>query len=165
MSCFVLFFSVTESCPTLFDHMDCSTPGFPVLHHLLELAQTHVHWVSDAIQPSHPLPLPSPPALNLSQHQGLFQWAGSSHQVSKVLEFQLQHQSFQWIFRVDLGLTWLIFCPRNSRESSPTPQFESINSSVLSLLYSPSLTSIHDYWKDHSFDYTDFCQWSGASAF
>ena len=87
--------------------MDCSTQGFPVLHCFLELAQTHVHGVSDAIQPSHPspsihsMPSPSPPALNLSQHQGLFQWVSSSHQVAKVLELQLQHQSFQWIFRVD----------------------------------------------------------------
>ena len=78
--------------------MDCSTPGFPVLHYLSEFAQTHVHWVSDAIQPSHPLSPPSPPALSPSQHQGLFQWVSSLHQVVKVLE--LQHQSFQWIFRV-----------------------------------------------------------------
>ena len=74
--------------------MDCSTPGSPALHHLPELALTHVHGVSDAIQPSHPLSSPSPPAFNLSQHQGLFQWVGSLHQVAKVLEFQLQHQSF-----------------------------------------------------------------------
>ena len=90
---------VTKLCLTPCDPVDCSTPGFPVLHHLLELAQTPVHWVSDAIQPSHPLSSPSPPAFNLSQHQGLFQWACSSHQVVKVLE--LQHQSFQWIFRTD----------------------------------------------------------------
>ena len=82
--------------------MDCSMPDCPVLHYLLEFAQTHVHWVSDAIQPSHPLSSPSPPAFSLSQHQGLFQWVSSSHQVAKVLEFQLQHQSFQWIFRTDL---------------------------------------------------------------
>ena len=94
--------SVTKLCPTLWDPMDCSTPGFPVLHHLMKFAQTHVHWVGDAIQPSHPLPSPSPPALNLSQHQGLFKWVSSSHQVAKVLEFQLQHQSFQWIPRTDL---------------------------------------------------------------
>ena len=81
--------------------MDCSTPGFPVYHQLLELAQTHVHWVSDAIQPSHPLSSPSPPAFNLSQHQGLFQWVSSLDQMAKVLELQLQHQSFQWIFRID----------------------------------------------------------------
>ena len=82
------------SCPTLCDPMEWSIPGFPVLHHLLELAQTHVHWVSDAIQPSHPWSPPSPPTLNLSQHLGLFQWVESLHQVVKVLELQLQHQSF-----------------------------------------------------------------------
>ena len=86
------FSSVAQSCPTLCDPMDCSMPGFPVHHQLPEPAQTHVHWVSDAIQPSHPLLSPSPPIFNLSQHQGLFQWVSSSHQVIKVLEFQLQHQ-------------------------------------------------------------------------
>ena len=90
---------ITKSCLTLCDPMEWSVLGFPVLHYLPEFAQTHVHWVSDAIPPSHPLSAPSPPALNLSQHQGLFQWVSSSHQVAKVLE--LQHQSFQWIFRVD----------------------------------------------------------------
>ena len=94
--------SVPKLCLTLCDPMDCSMPGFPVLHYLPEFAQTHVHWVSDAIQPSHPLLPPSPPPFNLSQHQGLFQWVSSLHQVAKVLELQLQHQSFQWIFRVDL---------------------------------------------------------------
>ena len=85
------FSSVTQSCPTLCNPMDCSTPGLPVYHQLLESNQTHVHWVSDAIQPSHPLSFPSPPALSLFQHQGLFKWVSSSHQVAKVLEFQLQH--------------------------------------------------------------------------
>ena len=138
---------------TLCDPMDCSTLGFPVLHHLPEFAQTYVHWVCDAIQPSHPLSSPSP-ALNMSQHESLFQWVSSSRQVAKVLELQLQHQSFQWIFRADLlqnGLVWSLCSPRDSQESSPTPQFKSINS-VLSFLYSPTLTSIHDYWKNHSFD-------------
>ena len=93
--------SVAKSCLTLCNPTDCSTPGFPVLHYLPEFAQTHVHWLSDAIQPPHPLSPTSPPALNLSQHQSLFQWVSSSHQVAKVLEFQLQHQSFHWIFRVD----------------------------------------------------------------
>ena len=83
----VQFSSVAQSCPTLCDPMDCSTPGFPVHHQLPEFTQTHVHWVSDAIQPSHPLSSPSPTALFLSQHQGLFQWVTSSHQVAKVLEF------------------------------------------------------------------------------
>ena len=96
------FSSVPQSCSILCDPMDCSTPGLPVHHQLLEFTQTHVHWVSDAIQPSHPLSSPSPPVFNLSQHQGLFQWVSSSHQVAKVLEFQLQHRSFQWIFRTDL---------------------------------------------------------------
>ena len=86
----------------LFATMDCSTPGFPVHHQLPKHAQTHVHWVSDAIQPFHPLSSPSPPALNLSQHQGLFRGVSSLHQVAKVLEFQLQHQSFQWTLRTDL---------------------------------------------------------------
>ena len=93
--------SFTQSCPTLCDPMDCSKPGVPVHPQLPEFTQTHAHWVGDAIQPSHPLSSPSPPALNLSQHQGLFKWVSSSHQVTKVLEFQLQHQSFQWIFRTD----------------------------------------------------------------
>ena len=83
--------SVSKSCLTLCDPMDCSMPGFPVFHCLLEFAHVHVHWVGDAIQPSHPLLPPSPSALKFSQHQGLFQWVGSSHQVAKVLE--LQHHS------------------------------------------------------------------------
>ena len=93
--------SVTQSCLTLCDPMNRSTPGLPVHHQLSELAQTHVHRVSDAIQPSYPLSSPSPPAFTLSQHQGLFQWISSSHHVNKVLEFQLKHQSFQWIFRTN----------------------------------------------------------------
>ena len=96
------FRSVAQLCLTLCDPMDCSTPGFPVHHQLSELAQTHVYRVGDSIQPCHPLSSLSPPAFNLSQHQGLFQGVGSSHQVAKVLEFQLQHQSFQGIFRTDL---------------------------------------------------------------
>ena len=85
----------------------CSTPGFPVLYYLPEFGQTNVHWVSDAIQPLCPLSSPSPLAFNLSQRQGLFQWVGSLHQVAKVLELQLQHQSFQWTFKVDLfGIDW-----------------------------------------------------------
>ena len=78
--------------------MDCSMSGLRVHHQFLEFTQTHVHWVGDAIQPFHPLSSPSPPTFNLSQHQGLFKWVSSSHQVAKVLEFRLQHQSFQWIF-------------------------------------------------------------------
>ena len=98
----VQFSSVPQSCPTLWDPMDCSMPGFPVHHQLPELAQTHVHWVDDVIQPSHPLLSPSPPTFNLFQHQGLFKWVSSLQQVAKVLEFQLQHQSFQCTTRTDL---------------------------------------------------------------
>ena len=98
----VQFISVTQSCLTLCDPMDCSMPGLHVHRQLQEFTQTHVHWVSEASQPSHPLSSTSP-AFNISQHQGLFQWVSSSHQVAKVLEFQLQHQSFQWLisFRMD----------------------------------------------------------------
>ena len=98
----VQFSSVAQSCPTLCNLMNRSMPGLPVYHQLLESPQTQVHWVSDAIQPSHPLSSPSPPALNLSQHQDLFKWVSSSHQVAKILEFQLHHQSFQWTPRTDL---------------------------------------------------------------
>ena len=93
----VQFSLVAQSCPTLYDPMDCSTPGFPIHHQLLELVQTHFHRVGDAIQPSHP-----PLAFNPSQRQGLFKWLSFSHEVTKVLVLQLQHQSFQWIFRTDL---------------------------------------------------------------
>ena len=96
------FSSVTQSCPTLCDPMDCSTPGFPVHHQLPELNQTHVHPVGNAIQPSHPLSSPSSCTFNLSQHQGLFKRVSSPHQLAKVLEFQLQHQSFQRTPRTDL---------------------------------------------------------------
>ena len=88
------FSSFAQSCLTLCNPMDCSTPGLPVHHQLPEFTQAHAHWVSDATQPSHPLSSPFTPAFNLSQHQGLFQWVGSLHQVAKVLEFQLQHQFF-----------------------------------------------------------------------
>ena len=118
--------SVSESCLTLCNPMDCSTPGSPILCYLPEFAQIHVHWVGDAIQPSGPLLPPSPHAFSLSQHQGLFQWVSSSHQVAKVLELQLQHQSFQWIFRVDFLLDWLAgssCSPRDSQESFPAPRF------------------------------------------
>ena len=151
---FSKFSSVAQFYPILCDPIDWSTPGL-VHHHLPEFTQTHVHWVGDAIQPSHPLLSPSPPAFSLSQHQGLFQWVSSLHQVAKVLEFQLQHQSLQWTPRADVlqnGLVGSTCSPRDSQESSPTPQFKSINSLVLSFLYSPTLTSIHDHWKQHSLD-------------
>ena len=149
------FSSVAQSCPTLCDPMNCSTPNLPIHHQLLEFTQTRVHRARDAIQPSHPLSSPSPPAPNPSQHQSLFQWVSSSHEVATVLEFQLQHHSFQRNPRANLlqnGLVGSPCSPRDSQESSPTPQFKSINSSVLSLLHSPTLTSIYDYWKNHSLD-------------
>ena len=145
---YIQFSSVAQSCPTLCDPMNRSTPGLPVHHQLPEFTQIHVHRVGDAIQPSHPWSSPSPPAPNPSQHQSLFQWVSSLHQVAKVLEFQLLHHSFQRTPRTDLlqnGLVGSPCSPRDSQESSPTPQFKSINSSALSFLHSPTLTSIHDY--------------------
>ena len=151
----VQFSSVAQSCPTLCDPMNRSTPGLPVHHQRPEFTQIHVHRVSDAIQPSHPLSSPSPPAPNPSQHQSLFQWVNSSHEVAKVLELQLQHHSLQRNPRANLlqnGLVGSPCSPRDSQESSPKPQFKSINSSVLSFLHSPTLTSIHEHWKNHSLD-------------
>ena len=96
------FSAVTQLCPALWDLMNRSTPGFPVQHQLPESTQTHIHRVSDAIQPSYPPSSPSSPVPNPSQHQGLYQWFNSSHELVEVLEFQLQHQSFQWTPRADL---------------------------------------------------------------
>ena len=143
--------SVTQLWVTLWYPMNCSMPGLAVLQYLMGLAQTHIHWVSDAIQPSNPLLPSSPPALNLSQYQSLFElgiqsigaWASTS---SSVLPINTQEWS---------PLGWLVgspCSPRDSQESSPTPQLKSINSSALSFLYSPALTSLHDYSKNHSFD-------------
>ena len=99
---------VTKLCLTLCDPMNCSMPGLPVHNQLPEFTQTHVHWAGNAIQPSRLLSSPSLPAFNLSQHQGLFKWVSSTHQVAKVLKFQLQHQSLQWILRTDfLRMDWL----------------------------------------------------------
>ena len=160
--------SLSLNCVQFFDSMDCSMPGFPVLHYLPQFAQTHIHWVSDAIQPSHPLLPPSLLVLNLSQHR-LFAkesvlclrwpkyWSFSS---SIILPMNIQG----WF---PLGLTRFLspWGPRDSEESSPAPQFENINSLVISLLYSTTLTSVHDYWKSHSFDYMDLCWQSDISAF
>ena len=146
---------VTQSCLTLCDPMNHSIPGLPAHHQLPEITQTHLHRVNDGIQPSHPQSSPSPPALNPSQHQSLFQWVNTSHEVVKVLEFQFQHHSLQRNPRADLlqnGLVGSPCSPRDSQESSPTPQFKSINSSGLSFLHSPTLTSIHDHRKNHSLD-------------
>ena len=143
--------------------MDCSTPGSSVPDYFPKFAQTHIHWVDDAVHPSLPLSSPSL-AHSLTQH--LFQSVSSSHHVAKVLELQLQQQSFHWIFRVDFLQDWLVWFPCNPRDSQEflTSQIKSINSSVLSLIYCPALISIHDYWKNHSFDYIEVCQQSDASA-
>ena len=123
--------SIAKSCLILSDPMDCSMPGSSVLHHLPKFAQIHVHWVSDAILPYDPLPPPSPFAVNLSKHQGLFQWVSSSHQVTKVLELQCQHQSFQWIFRVDsFSIDW----------------FDLLQSRGLSRVFSSTIIQKHQFF-------------------
>ena len=146
--CFCL--SVAKSCLTLCDSMDCSTSGFPVHYQLPEFAQTHVHWVSDAIQPCHPLSslllLPSIfPSIRIFSNELVLciKW----------------HQFFQCIFRVDFPWDWLVWspcCPSDSQESSLAPQFKGINSLVFSLLCGPVLTSVHDYWKSHSLSIQTF---------
>ena len=146
------FSSVAQSCLTLCDPIERNTPGFPVHHQLPEPTQTHVHHVGDAFQPSYPLLFPSP-SFNLSQHQGLFQWIGSSHPGGQSIGASASASALpiniqDWF---PLGLTgWISFQSKNSQESSPIPQFKSINSSTLSFLYNSTL--IHDYWKNHSFD-------------
>ena len=137
----VQFSSVAQSCPTLCDPVDCSTPGLPVHHQVLELAQTSCPWsrwchptISSSVIPLLLLPAVSPSIRVFSTQSVLH----------KELEFQLQHQSFQWIFRTDFLQNWVVgspCSPRDSQESSPTPQFKSINSSALSFLYSPTLTT------------------------
>ena len=142
----VQFSSVAQLCPTLCDPMNCSMPGLPVHHQLPEFTQTHVHRVGDAIQPSHTLSSPSPPAPNPSQHQGLFQWVNSSHEVDKVLEFQLPISEFLKIpmsFQDWFPLGWTDWISLQSKRLSSVFS-KSINSSALTFLYSPTLTSIHE---------------------
>ena len=161
--------SVALSCWTLCNPMDNSMLGFPVLHLLLELAQTHVHWVSDAIWLSNHLILCHPLLLlpsifptirvfsnELALHSRWPKYWSFSFSISPSSEY-----SGLISFRID----WFDLVVQGTQESSPTPQFKSINSSALSLLHGPNLTSIHDYWKNHSFDYTDLCQQSDISAF
>ena len=159
--------SVTQSCPTFCDPTDCSKPGFPVLYYLPQFAQTHVHWVSNAIQPSHPLSpflllpsifpsirvFPNEPALHIKwpEYRNFSVSISPSNEHSGLISF-----SVDWV--------WSSCNPRDSQECSSTPQLESISSLVLSFLYGPNLTSRHDYWKKLSFDYTHFChQQSGVS--
>ena len=147
--------SVAQSSLTLWEPMDCSKPGFPVFHHFPELAQSHVHWIGDAIQSSFS-------ASGSFPMSGLFASGGQSIGTSAsapVLPMNIQG----WF---PLGWTGLIsLLSKGLSRASPAPQFRSINSSALSFLYSPTLTSIHDYWKNHSFDYVDLCRQSNVSAF
>ena len=123
-------FSVTQLCLTLCDPMVCSTPDLPVPHNLPKFAQVHVHCIGDAIHPSLPLTRSSSAALSLSQHEGLFQWVRCLHQVTNILELQLRYEAFQWVFRIDFPKIQVLspYCPRDSQESSPAPQFEGIDS-------------------------------------
>ena len=147
--------------------MDCSMPGFPVRHQLLELTQTHVHWVGNSIQPSHPLLSPSPPAFNLSSIRVFSNESVLCIRWPKYWSFSaspsvLPKNTQDW-FPLN-GLVGSPCCPGDSPESSTTPWFKSINSSALSFLYSPTLKSIHDHLKNQSFE-TDLCWQSNVSAF
>ena len=154
------FCSATQSCPSLCDPMDCSTPGFTVLHQLPEFAQTHVHWISDAIQPSHPVSPPSPPALSLPLHQGLCHWVSFSHQVAKVLELQLQLQSFQWIFRADsFRIDWSDLLAVQGILKSLL-QHHNLKASILQNSAFSMVQLPHP-----NFDYMDLCQQNYVPAF
>ena len=145
--------------------------SFTISQSLLKIMST------ESVMPSYHLILwcPSPPAFNLSKHEGLFQWVSSSYQVAKYWNFCILpiniHWYIQWIFRVDFLQDWLVWSPcsprdpQDSQASSPAPQFKNINSSMLSLLYGPTLTTVHDYWKNHSFDYMNLCLQSDVSVF
>ena len=159
--------SVAQSCPTLCDPMNCITPGFPVHLQLPELAQTHHHWISDAIQPSHPLfcpllLLPSVfPSTNVfcNELSLCISWP-------KYWTFSFSTSpSNEYSGLNSFKLIWSHCSPRDSQEFSPAPQFKTISSLAVSLCYGPTLTSIHDYWKNQSFDYTDFWQQSDVFAF
>ena len=144
------FSPVTQLCPTLCDPMDCSSPGLPVHHQFPELAQSHIHQVSDVIQPSHSLSSPYPPVFNLSQHQHLFQWVSSSHQVAKSIGVSTSTSVLPLNIQDWFPLGWSPWVSLQSKGLSrlfSNTTVKSINSLVLSFLYSPTLTSIHDYWK------------------
>ena len=150
----VQFSSAAQPCPTLCDPMNCSTPGLPVHHQLLEFTQTHGDRLSDAIQPSHPLSSPSPPAPNPSQHQSfpmsqLFPWGGQNPGVSALASF-FPKNTQDWS---TLGWTgWISLQSKGLSRVFSNTTVQSINSSLLSFLHSPTLASIHDYWKNHSLD-------------
>ena len=152
------FCSAAQSHPTLCNPMDCSTPGFPVLHQLPELTQTLVHWVSDAIQPSHPLS-PSPSA-SIFPSIRVFSNESALHiRWPKYWNFSFSMSpSNEYSGLIFFRVNWFdLFSPRDPQGSSPIPQFKSINSSRFSLLYGPNLTSTHDYYKNHSFNYMGLC--------
>ena len=148
--------------------MEGSMPGSSVLHYLLDFLRFMS--IESVMLSNHLISccLFSSFAFNLSHHQGLFQWVDPFYQIAKVLELQLQRQFFQLIVRVDFLYNWFLWppcSPRESQEFSPMPQFKSIDSSACSLLYGPTLTSIHEYWKHYSFDHIDICLQSDISAF
>ena len=162
--------SATKSCPTLCDSMDCSTPAFSVLHYLPDFAQIHVHWVSDAIWPSHLLTLLLLPSIfptirvfsnELALHNKWPKFWSFSFNISPSNEYSLE------CLLISFRINWfdLLCSPRDSQVSSPAPQLETINSLALSLLYGLTLTSVHDYWKNHSLDYMDLGQQSDVFAF
>ena len=146
------FRSVTQSFPTLGDLVDCSTPGLPVYRQLWKFTQTHVHWVGDAIQPPHPLSSPSPPAFNLSQHQCLFKWVSSSHQVAKVLVSASASASNEHSGLISFRMDWLDLLAAQGILKSLFQHYSS-KASILwhfGFFIAPTLTSIRDYWKNHS---------------
>ena len=141
-------------CLTLCDPMDCSMPGFPVHHHLPELAQTHVHRVGDAIQPSHSLSSPFPPTFNLSQHRVFSKESVLHIRWQKYWSFSFSiSPSNKYSGLISFRMDWFdLLAIQGTLNSLPTPQLKSISSLVLNFLNGPTLTSIYDYWKDHSFD-------------
>ena len=147
----VQFNSVTQLRPALCNPVNARPP---IHHQLLELTQTHLHRTGNAIQPSHPLLSPSPPAPNPSQHQGLFQWVNSSHEVAKVLEFQLQYQSFQWTFRTDFLQDGLLDLLAVQGTLKSLLQHHSSKASILqrSAFFIVQLSHLYNYWRNHSFD-------------
>ena len=170
ISCYHVYCcSGTKSCLTLCDSMDWNTRVFPVLHSLHDFVQIHVNWVSDSKQPSHRLSAPSPPAFNLSQHDaGSFPVSWLFLSGGQSIDTSASVSAFQRIFRVDFLQDWLVWSPCrpwDSQECSPVMQFKTINSLTFSLINGLTLTSVRDYWENHSFDYMELCWQSDVSAF
>ena len=149
------FSSAAQLCMILCNPMDCSTPGLPVHHEPLELAQTQIHWVGDSIEPSYLLLSLSPPAFNLSQHRGLFQWVSLPIRWPKYLRFSFSiGPSNEYLELISFRINWfdLLAVQETFKSLLQQPQFKSISSLALRFLYSPALTSVHDYWTNHNFD-------------